>query len=111
MSSSIIISNVPLSVSDVTVLKFVKENDTLCHIKHIQPFPDAYHHINDSASTRSIQLFFDDSKNVARIKKMFEDDMTMGKLVELEKQLNPAQSLNTAAVPVLTARRLSVTTA
>lgn len=108
MSSSIIVSNVPLSVSDVTVLKFVKDNDGLCHIKHIQPFPDAYHHINDSASTRSIQLFFDDSKNVARIKKMFENDTTMGKLIELENRLNPAQTSN---VPPLTARRLSVTTA
>lgn len=110
MSSSVVVANIPLSVSDVTLLKFFGNTMKGCTVKHIQPFPDAYHYINDVASTRCVQLFIEGDQDVDVIKRTFEDERTMQKLIEMEKELSSSHQLETnVAAPNV--RRLSVTTA
>lgn len=111
MSSSIVVANIPLSVSDVTLLKFAGEKFKTSPVKHIQPFPDAYHFINEAASSRSVQLFFDDSEDVDAIKRTFEDENTIRKLIEMEKELSASHDLAADFSAPQTVRRLSVTTA
>lgn len=108
MHSSVVVANIPLSVSDVTLLKFCKTAG--CAVEHIQPFPDAYHFINEAASTRSVQLFFKDQEDVGKIKKTFEDEATMKQLDEMEKEMSATHQLQ-AQVGASKVRRLSVTTA
>ncbi|QLQ81510.1 hypothetical protein HG537_0F02710 [Torulaspora globosa] len=110
MSSSVVVANIPLSVSDVTLLKFFGNTMKGCIVKHIQPFPDAYHYINEVSSTRSVQLFLEGDQEVDMIKKTLEDEKTMQQLIEMEKELSASHQLeaNVAAPQV---RRMSVTTA
>ncbi|QLL30885.1 hypothetical protein HG536_0A07000 [Torulaspora globosa] len=110
MSSSVVVANIPLSVSDVTLLKFFGKTMKGCTVKHIQPFPDAYHYINEVASTRSVQLFLEGDQEVDVIKKTFEDERTMQQLIEMEKELSSTHQLETK-VAASQVRRLSVTTA
>lgn len=84
MSQSFIVNNVPSNVSDVTLLRFIRENSAICDVEHIQPFPDGYHHINDKIGTKSIQLFFNNEREAALLKKLFEGEGTSKKLVDLE---------------------------
>lgn len=110
MSSSVVVANIPLSVSDVTLLKFVGSTMKGNTIKHIQPFPDAYHYINEVASTRSVQLFLDGTQDVESIKKVLEDERTMKQLIEMEKELGATHHLEANVAPPQV-RRMSVTTA
>lgn len=109
-NSSVVVANIPLSVSDVTLLKFINNTMVGCAVEHIQPFPDAYHYINEAASTRSVQLFFKRSEDVDKIKKTFEDEATMKKLIEMEEELSSSHQLH-SQVGSSRVRRLSVTTA
>lgn len=110
MHSWVVVANIPLSVSDVTLLKFFSIKIAGCAVEHIQPFPDAYHYINEAASTRSVQLFFKGPEDVEKIKKIFEDEATMKQLIEMEKELSSTHHLNSQVGPSRV-RRLSVTTA
>lgn len=83
MNNSVVISNVPSSVSDVTLLRFIRAHSALCQVEHIQPFPDAYHHVNDVAGTRSVQVFVDANRE-DELRKLFEDESTLDKLVTLQ---------------------------
>ncbi|KAH9199483.1 hypothetical protein LQ764DRAFT_235256, partial [Zygosaccharomyces rouxii] len=71
MSQAFVINNIPSSVSDVTLLRFIRENSALCNVEHIQPFPDAYHHINDKAGTKSVQVFFNNDEEGKLLTKLF----------------------------------------
>lgn len=108
--SSVVVANIPLSVSDVTLLKFFGNTMKGCIVKHIQPFPDAYHYINEVASTRSVQLFLEGEEDVDAIKRTFEDERTMKQLIEMEKEMSTSHDL-AADIGGSKVRRMSVTTA
>ncbi|GAV55133.1 hypothetical protein ZYGR_0AS04560 [Zygosaccharomyces rouxii] len=104
MSQSFVVNNVPSSVTDVTLLRFIRENSALCNVEHIQPFPDAYHHINDKMGTKSVQVFFNDDAEGELLRKLFENEGTTKRLVYLEDSVS-----NDVAVDRAPVRRLSVT--
>ncbi|AAS54714.1 AGR224Cp [Eremothecium gossypii ATCC 10895] len=82
MAHSVIVSNIPVEVSNLTVMKFIQLNELT--VEHIQPFPDEYHHINEAAQTKTLQVFTDDAGK-HQIGEMFKDDHVTDKLVSLEK--------------------------
>ncbi|QLG71962.1 hypothetical protein HG535_0C03140 [Zygotorulaspora mrakii] len=110
--ASLVVSNIPLCVSDVTILKFLNDKSHAAHIEHIQPFPDAYHCINDKASTRCLQLFLKNSDQVNYVKDLFEMDKTLDALIEIQNDLIRSHKMDNNAMPPssFSGRRLSVTT-
>lgn len=103
MSQSLVINNIPSTVTDITLLRFIRENSDLCDVEHMQPFPDAYHHINDTVGTKSVQVFFNTEEEGKMLKKLFEDEGSMRRLVYLE------DSTGNNVVDPSPIRRLSVT--
>ncbi|AET40947.1 uncharacterized protein Ecym_7095 [Eremothecium cymbalariae DBVPG len=83
MTHSVIISNIPLEVSNVTVMKFIQLNELV--VEHIQPFPDEYHHINEEAQTKTLQIFTHDDEGKHLISDLFSDISVMDKMLDLEK--------------------------
>lgn len=89
MSHSIIVSNIPVQVSDVSVLKYIMSgnNDTqYLEVLHVQPFPDQYHYINDSKGTKTLQIFFRDEDQAYMASKLFEDAVAMKSLVAIHEE-------------------------
>lgn len=104
MSQSFVVNNLPSSVTDITLLRFIRENSALCNVEHIQPFPDGYHHINDRTGTKSVQIFFNTDAEGDLLKNLFEQDGTIKRLEYLED--SAGDSVAAGNTPI---RRLSVT--
>ncbi|AQZ12056.1 (ZYRO0F10582g) [Zygosaccharomyces parabailii] len=100
MVNSIVINDLPAGISDTTLLRFIRNHSALCHVEHIQPFPDAYHHVNERAGTRSVQIFVDATRE-DELRKLFEDDGTLEQLARLEGSTQKD-------VPPTRVRRMSV---
>ncbi|CUS23922.1 LAQU0S12e03048g1_1 [Lachancea quebecensis] len=81
MSHSIIVSNVPVDVSDVSVMRYIREMTGNTPVVHMQPFPDECHYVNDSNATKTLQIFFATAEEAAIANSLFqgssvEEDLT-----------------------------------
>ncbi|CDO95236.1 unnamed protein product [Kluyveromyces dobzhanskii CBS 2104] len=83
MTHSLIVSNIPVNVNNATLLKFLISKDIQVTVL---PFPDEYHHINDDAKTKTLQLITEtgDAKVIAA--EIFQDPACLHALEELAKE-------------------------
>ncbi|SCU94642.1 LANO_0E07492g1_1 [Lachancea nothofagi CBS 11611] len=72
MSHSILVSNVPANVSEGSVMRYIREMTGDASVVHMQPFPDQYHHVNDSKNTRTLQIFFETASEAAAVNALFQ---------------------------------------
>lgn len=80
MSYSIVVSNIPLYIANVTVMKFIQLNNLI--VEHIQSFPDEYHHINDDNQTKTLQVFVKDENTRKMARDLFHDPITTERLIQ-----------------------------
>ncbi|CEP63798.1 uncharacterized protein LALA0_S09e02740g [Lachancea lanzarotensis] len=86
MSHSIIVSNVPETVSDGSVIRYIREMTGSADVVHMQPFPDQYHYINDNNGTKTMQVFFATESEAQSANTLFQGP-------NVEQDLERAQQL------------------
>lgn len=83
---SILVANIPLEVSNTTLMKFLQLNSVA--VKHIRSFPDDYHHVNEEAQTKTLQVYTATEEKKLQISKLFSSPHTVEKMLELEKMIS-----------------------
>ncbi|AMD19632.1 HCL519Wp [Eremothecium sinecaudum] len=105
---SIVVSNIPLAVSNVTVMKFLQLHGLV--VEHIQAFPDDYHHVNEVAQTKSLQIFTPREEGKHLISDLLSQQLSTEKMLELEELPRRAGgSAGSSERGLLGGKRLSVT--
>ncbi|SCU92049.1 LAMI_0E08526g1_1 [Lachancea mirantina] len=89
-SRSIILSNVPVHVSDAALLRHIKDGagGSQVRVEHIQPFPDAYHYVNDALATKTLQLIMADEKSAAAAMALFENPTADSELAQTQARFH-----------------------
>lgn len=125
---SIIVSNVPVNINNSTLQQYLKLHDIEVIII---PFPDEYHHINDIADTKTLQLIVETEEKKAAATALFQSSLKLrelevfakahgevslkyavgstGQVHNNEIPIKLAHECETGTNPVQTTRRISVT--
>lgn len=85
MSHSLIVSNLPVHLNNATLQKYLREKGVE---GDIVAFPDEYHHINDDAKTKTLQLFTKSAEMKVNAASIFQDVDCLHQLDELAAEDN-----------------------
>ena len=92
MSHSIIVSNVPIDVSDVSVMRYIREMTGDTPVVHMQPFPDHIHYVNDENGTKTVQIFFGTAEEAALVNTLFQGSNVEGDLARVHALFHEQQT-------------------
>lgn len=80
MSHSLIVSNIPIHLNNATLDRYL----TLKGVQvNILAFPDEYHHINDDAKTKTLQLIAETPETKVKAADIFQDTDCLHEIDEL----------------------------
>ncbi|KAH3902256.1 uncharacterized protein SCDLUD_002073 [Saccharomycodes ludwigii] len=97
MSHAIIISNIPVEVTNQTLQSFIETGDHRfkgIKVSHIQEFPDVAHSVSADGKTKTIQAFFKHEDDALNAGELFEDEESTYKLIALQEKNNGGKKIH-----------------
>lgn len=83
MSQSLIVSNIPVHINNAILDKYLRSKGIKAEVL---AFPDEYHHINDDAKTKSLQLITETEQMKVNAAELFQDAKSLPEIEQLAKE-------------------------